>query len=103
VPAPVTEEFDQVALRQKNSDEDINRCHRREQQVAHRHDRCCPECDDEAEIDRVAHEPVEQRGAEARGSRGAAGEMMRHLLQAEQLEVIDQEPAGQHVAHHSQQ
>ena len=61
-----------------------------------RHRRRRPERDDEAEIDRVPHELVVERRAETRRRHLAAGEIVGDLMQPEQLEMVDQERAGEH-------
>src|SRR3954468_3001783 len=64
--------------------------------MARGHDRRRPERDDEAEIDRMTDELVEQRRLEARRRRLLADEMIGHLMQSEQLEVIDDEGRGEY-------
>ena len=57
-----------------------------------RHGRCRPERDDEAKIDRVPYQAVEQRRADSRRLHRPAGEIVGHLVQVEQLEGVDQKP-----------
>src|SRR5450432_1266218 len=59
--------------------------------MSDRHRRCRPECDDEAEIDRVPHKLVIQRRPETRRRHLAASKVVGDLVQSEQLEMIDQE------------
>src|SRR4029077_6371432 len=66
-----------------------------------------PERDDETQVDRVAHELVKRRRLEARGWHRAADKIVDHLMQAEQLEMVDekarrepQKPAEERQAHH---
>src|ERR1700742_2278719 len=64
--------------------------------MAQRHDRCRPECDDEAEIDRVPDHPIEAGHLELDRLAAAKPEMSDHLHQAEQLEMVDQESTVKH-------
>src|ERR1700722_6113370 len=57
----VAENRNQVTLFKPDADKDVSGGHRREQQMARGHRRRRPECDDEAEIDRVPYESIEQR------------------------------------------
>ena len=92
----VAEEIDQIAFFQEDSDEDVGRGHRREQQMPGRHDSSGPECDDETKVDRVTHELVVKRGAETRFRHRMAGQVAGDLMQPEQFEVVDQERARQY-------
>ena len=92
----IAEYSDQVALLKPDADQDVGRSHDGEQQVPLRHRWCGPERDDEAEIDRVPHETIDQRRAETRRRHRLAREIVSHLVQAEQLEMVDQEGARQH-------
>ena len=90
-PVLVPEHLGQVALFKENTDENVSGGHRGKKQVPDGHRWCCPECDDETEIDRVPHEFVEHRRLEPRLCHRAAGEVVDNLMQAKQLEMIDQE------------
>src|SRR5262245_40338571 len=52
----LAEQPDEVALLQEDADEEVRGRHRREQEMPDRHDRRCPERNDEAEIDRMPHD-----------------------------------------------
>ena len=65
-PVLVAEECDQVAFLQGNADEYVGRRDGGEEQVAGGHHGRRPECDDEAEIDRMPNELVQQGRLEAR-------------------------------------
>ncbi len=66
--------------------------------MAHGHLRRAPEGDDEAEIDRVAHQLVEPRGAHLRHGLGVVPRRRERLAQPEQLGMTEQERADQHRA-----
>src|SRR5262249_50102275 len=82
LPVLVSEHSDQITLLQPDADEDVGRGHCGEQHVADGHDRGGPKRDDEAEIDRMTHELVEQRRAEARFRHLLVDEMTGDLRQA---------------------
>src|SRR6476620_12136826 len=86
----VTKHFGQVALFQKDADKNIGSRDSCEQQMSHGHPRRGPERNDETPIDRVAHELVKRRRLETRGWHPAADEIVDHLMQAEQLEMVDE-------------
>ena len=65
---------------QGDADEDVRRGHRGEQQVPDRHDRGRPERDDETEIDRVPHDPVEPGRLEVSFGCGSAEQIVENLL-----------------------
>ena len=67
----------------------------REQQMAVGHVRRRPEGEEEARIERVADQFVEEGLAELRRRGGAAAQVEPGLLQPEQFEMIDQEGAEQ--------
>src|SRR5205809_5158448 len=85
----VAEHVDEIALFQQDADEDVGGGHRREQQMSGAHERCRPERDDEAEIDRVSYEIIEERRPEDRGRHLLAREIVGDLMQSKQLEMID--------------
>src|SRR5579883_919186 len=62
----VPETGDEIVLLELYADEDVARGRDREDQVAERHRRSRPECDDEAEIDRMSNRLVKKRRAEFR-------------------------------------
>src|SRR5215813_2921848 len=103
----LAEQAEEVALLQKDPDEDVRGRHGREQEMPDRHDGSRPERDDEAEIDRMPHHLVEHRRLEAGRGHRSPREVDRDLVQPEQLEMIDQEgahqneqPAGERQRHH---
>src|SRR5205807_8355860 len=71
--------------------EDVGRRHRGKQQMARGHYRRRPEGNDEAEVDRMAHELVEHRCLEPHLAHFAPHEVVHDLMQPEQLEVIRSE------------
>ena len=87
---------DQVALLVADGDQHIDRHADREQQVAVGHVRRRPEGEEEARSRAGGGPLVEQGLAELRRRGGAAAQVEPGLLQAEQLEMIDQEGAEQH-------
>src|SRR5262245_29070041 len=92
----VAEELDQIPLFQLNSDDNVSSRYDRKQQVPGGHRWCRPKRDDETEVEWVPDEAVEQRSAEARRGHRAGSEVVDDLVQAEELEVVDQECAEQH-------
>src|SRR5580704_11023016 len=91
----VSEGLDQIAFFQENSDEDVGRGHRGEQQMPSAHGGSRPKRDDKAQIDRVSHEFEKQRRPETRRRRLETGEIVDDLVQSKQLEMVDQESAAQ--------
>jgi hypothetical protein len=91
----IAEQLDQIALFQKDPDEDVGGGDGRKQQMSDRHERRRPEGDDEAEIDRMTHELVVERRAKHRRRWLLVRQILHHLLHAEQLEMVDQERAGE--------
>src|SRR5205085_11088317 len=71
----------EIALFQKDANEDVGRRNRGKHQMSGRHRGRCPECDDEAEIDRMPHELVVDRRTEARRGWRLAGEIVDDLMQ----------------------
>src|SRR5215207_657119 len=57
----LAEHPDQILLLEVDAQQDVDGGDGRKQQMTHGHGWCCPERDDEAEIDRMANELVEQR------------------------------------------
>src|SRR5262247_3201251 len=94
-PILVAELGDQIAFFQEDADKDVCGRDGGEEKVPCRHHRRRPESDDEAEIDRMPHQPVQNRRFEVRLRHGVPDQMKGHLLQPEQLEMVDQERAGQ--------
>src|SRR4051812_35008039 len=64
--------------------------------MSDRHDRRCPERDDEAKVDRMPDEAIKRRRFEYRPRYRLPHEVRDGLLQSEQLEVADQEGAVEH-------
>src|SRR6185312_16083658 len=91
----VAEEIDQIVLFQHYANEDVCGRRSRKQQMANSHRRHRPERDDQTEVEWVPHELVEQRSQKTWCRCRTAHEMAGHLMQPEQLEVVDQERAGQ--------
>src|SRR5579885_2739667 len=89
-------ERDEVTLFQHDPDEQVPGGGDREQQVTRRHRRRRPERQQEAEIDGMADDLVEERRPEARMLEFLAAPARVDLVQPEQLEVIDQECADQY-------
>ena len=87
---------DQVAFLKLDGDEDIGRRRQRKTQPTLAHGRRRPEGDDESQIDRVAADPIEQRRLELGRRNFLLPPVSPHLAQAEQVEMVDQEGAGQH-------
>src|SRR5262249_27061507 len=82
---------DEVALLQRDGDEDVEGQAGGEDQVADGHVGRRPEGDDEADVERVAHRLVEERRAEPGGRRAAALVGVPDLAQPEELEVVEEE------------
>ena len=70
--------------------------HGGKQKMPRGHDRSGPEEDEEAEIDRVAHQIIEKRGFEAHHRHRPADEIVGDLVQAKEFKVVDKESAHKH-------
>src|SRR6266508_5240863 len=81
----VAEQIDQVTLFEEDSDEDVGRRYRREQEMPDRHGRRHPERDDEAEIDRMTYDLVEHGRPEPDRWHVATDQVVHHLVHAEQF------------------
>src|SRR5688572_12025366 len=86
----LTELLAQVVLFKPYRDQDVPSGGTGEKQPANAHIRNCPESDDEADHNRVAHQAIEHRLAEARLAISRAG---YGLLQPEQVKVSNEECA----------
>src|ERR1700741_4483491 len=96
VPVGIAMEADEIVLLELDRDQDVARRCDREQQMPLRHPRCRPEGEQEAEVERVAHELVEERNHEVRVLVLDAAQIAGDLPQPEEIEVVDQEGAQQY-------
>jgi hypothetical protein len=85
-PVFIAEQGHQIAFLEIDTDEDVSRRHRCEQQMPQGHGRRTPEGDDEAEIDRVPDQAIQPLHLEPNGRSEASGKMGDYLRQSEQLE-----------------
>src|SRR5215475_8848677 len=84
----VTKLLGQIALFEEDANEDVGGGDGCEQEMADRHHRRSPECDDEAEIEWVPYEFVIQRRAELRLRQLTPGQIGSDLTQSEQFEMV---------------
>src|SRR5579883_2495510 len=84
-----TELRDEIAFLERDADEDVESGHGREQQMAEGHVWRCPEGEQEAQHDRVPHEPVEQWRLESLHAHRGSAQGGEYLAEAEQLEMIN--------------
>ena len=78
-----------VLFLEADADEDVTGSHDREQQMPGGHVRGRPEGEQEAQHERVAHDPVQQRRFELVNARGDSAQGDKRLAQAEQVEMVD--------------
>src|SRR5690606_20172911 len=81
----------EVPLLEADRDEDVAGGHERELEVADRHRRDGPQRDDEADVERMPDELVQERLPESERHRVAFAQVIPYLAQSEQVEVADQE------------
>src|SRR4051794_22275693 len=86
--------LDQIALLQLDTDQDVGGDRDRKKQMTDGHRGRRPHGEQDAEINRVTHMPVEQRSAELRVRRLFAEQASKHLAQPEQLEMTEQKRAA---------
>src|SRR5262245_502047 len=96
VPVLVAKKSDQITFLQCDADKNVGRRNEGEEQMARGHNRRRPEGDDEAEVDGVSRQLVEQWCLETRLQPRFPGKIQDDLLQPEQLEMVDQERAQKH-------
>ena len=87
----LAEEHFQVALFEVNTDQYVDGHSYRKEQVPERHQRCTPDAQQQAEIDRMTDELVEVGHPERRVPVGLAEQFKPDLTKTEQIEVIDDE------------
>src|SRR5882672_10371889 len=81
----------QISLLEANGNQDVRRGDQREDQVRHRHGWCRPENRQPADVEWMAHQLIKAGRAEYGRAIGLVGETPPHLLQSEQIKVIDKE------------
>src|SRR5690242_972134 len=86
----LAEGADEIVFFELDRDQHVAGGHQREEQVAAAHHGRCPEGEGEAQIDRVAHIFVEEWRLERGAPLGQAAEIVPYLVQAEEIEVVDQ-------------
>src|SRR5699024_9886811 len=87
-----------VAFFKLDTDKHVARGCQSEDEMRNRHYRRGPERNQEAEVDRVSHQPIKERGLECQCRWFAISQRGIYLAQAEQIEVIDEKGRHQYDA-----
>src|SRR4051794_27013085 len=87
---------DEISLFKPNCDKNVDRCHQCEEQMRRCHDRCGPERQQPADIQRMTNVSVEEWRTEFQVRVRTTHQVEVYLPHSEKVEMINQESTLQH-------